>query len=218
MKVVVDALNWIAQLGPMVMMPLIILVLGLIFRIKLNILIKSALTIGVGFAGVNIVINWFVSQVGSSVSAMVKHWGIQTSILDVGWPARAAATWAFPLAAVMVFIVLGINVLLLVIKKTKTVMVDFWCYNHYIFVAALVYYATGKNVVLALVAGAIDAIISFKLADWTTPLVEDYFELEGVNFPTANSVGWAPIAWLLNKLWDLIPGINKIDARPEKIQ
>ena len=48
MKVVVDALNWIAQLGPMVMMPLIILVLGLIFRIKLNILIKSALTIGVG--------------------------------------------------------------------------------------------------------------------------------------------------------------------------
>lgn len=218
MKVVVDALNWIAQLGPMVMMPLIILVLGLIFRIKLNILIKSALTIGVGFAGVNIVINWFVSQVGSSVSAMVKHWGIQTSILDVGWPARAAATWAFPLAAVMVFIVLGINVLLLVIKKTNTVMVDFWSYNHYIFVAALVYYATGKNVVLALVAGAIDAIISFKLADWTTPLVEDYFELEGVNFPTANSVGWAPIAWLLNKLWDLIPGINKIDARPEKIQ
>ena len=218
MKVVVDALNWIAQLGSMVMMPLIILVLGLIFRIKLNILIKSALTIGVGFAGVNIVINWFVSQVGSSVSAMVKHWGIQTSILDVGWPARAAATWAFPLAAVMVFIVLGINVLLLVIKKTNTVMVDFWSYNHYIFVAALVYYATGKNVVLALVAGAIDAIISFKLADWTTPLVEDYFELEGVNFPTANSVGWAPIAWLLNKLWDLIPGINKIDARPEKIQ
>ena len=218
MKVVVDALNWIAQLGPMVMMPLIILVLGLILRIKLNILIKSALTIGVGFAGVNIVINWFVSQVGSSVSAMVKHWGIQTSILDVGWPARAAATWAFPLAAVMVFIVLGINVLLLVIKKTNTVMVDFWSYNHYIFVAALVYYATGKNVVLALVAGAIDAIISFKLADWTTPLVEDYFELEGVNFPTANSVGWAPIAWLLNKLWDLIPGINKIDARPEKIQ
>ena len=75
MKVVVDALNWIAQLGPMVMMPLIILVLGLIFRIKLNILIKSALTIGVGFAGVNIVISWFVSQVGSSVSAMVKHCG-----------------------------------------------------------------------------------------------------------------------------------------------
>lgn len=218
MKIVVDGLNWIAQLGPMVMMPIIIFILGLIFRVKLNVLLKSALTIGVGFAGVNIVINWFVAQVGPSVQAMVKNWGIQTSVMDVGWPARAAATWAFPLAAVMVFIVLGLNILMLVLKQTNTVMVDFWSYNHYIFVAALVYYATGQNAIIALVVGAIDAIISFKLADWTTPLVEDYFELEGVNFPTANSVGWAPIAWGLNKLWGVIPGINKIDARPDKIQ
>lgn len=218
MGIVVDGLNWIAQLGPMVMMPIIILILGLVFRVKINILIKSALTIGVGFAGVNIVINWFVAQVGPSVQAMVSNWGIQTSIMDVGWPARAAATWAFPLAAVMIFIVLGVNILMLLLKQTNTVMVDFWSYNHYIFVAALVYYATGKSITLALIAGALDAVISLKLADWTTPLVEDYFELEGVNFPTANSVGWAPIAWLLNKLWDVIPGINKIDIQSEKIQ
>lgn len=218
MQVVIDGLNWIAQLGPMVMMPIIIFILGLIFRVKLNVLAKSSLTTGVGFAGVTIVINWFVSQVGPSVQAMVSNWGIQTSIMDVGWPARAAATWAFPLAAVMVFVVLGINVLMLFTKMTRTVMVDFWSYNHYIFVAALVYYATGKNVVFALIVGAADAIISFKLADWTTPLVEEYFELEGVNFPTSNSVGWAPIAWALDKLWGAIPGIRKIDARPENIQ
>lgn len=218
MNIVIDALNWISSLGPMIMMPIIILILGLFFRIKLNILLKSALTVGIGFAGVNIIINWFISQVGPSVQLMVKNWGIQTSIMDVGWPARAAATWSFPLAAVMVFIILGINVLMLIFKKTNTVMVDFWSYNHYIFVAALVYYATDKNIILAVIFGAIDAIISFKLADWTTPLVEDYFELEGVNFPTANSVGWAPLAWLLNKLWDRIPGLNKVDARPEKIQ
>ncbi|MGM8184214.1 PTS galactitol transporter subunit IIC [Enterococcus italicus] len=218
MNIVIDALNWISSLGPMIMMPIIILILGLFFRIKLNTLLKSALTVGIGFAGVNIIINWFISQVGPSVQLMVKNWGIQTSIMDVGWPARAAATWSFPLAAVMVFIILGINVLMLIFKKTNTVMVDFWSYNHYIFVAALVYYATDKNIILAVIFGAIDAIISFKLAVWTTPLVEDYFELEGVNFPTANSVGWAPLAWLLNKLWDRIPGLNKVDARPEKIQ
>ena len=72
---------------------------------------------GIGFAGVNIIINWFISQVGPSVQLMVKNWGIQTSIMDVGWPARAAATWSFPLAAVMVFIILGINVLMLILKR-----------------------------------------------------------------------------------------------------
>jgi len=199
------------------MMPIIILVLGLIFRVKANVLVKSALLVGVGFAGVNIVINWFVAQVASSVTLMVSNWGIQTSIMDVGWPARAAATWAFPLAAVVVFVVLGVNVLMLVIKQTRTVMVDFWSYNHFIFTGALVWYATNSPW-LSLLASAIDAAITFKIADWTTPVVEDYFELEGVNFPTSNSVIWAPVAYVLNKLWDVIPGINKLNASPKGIQ
>jgi PTS system galactitol-specific IIC component len=217
METVVQALQAFASLGPMVMMPIIILILGLIFRIKMNVLVKSALMVGVGFAGVNIVINWFIAQVSPSVAAMVTNWGIQTSIMDVGWPARAAATWANPLAAVIVFVVLGVNVLMLVTKLTRTVMVDFWSYNHFIFTGALVWMVT-ENPALSLIASALDAAITFKIADWTTPVVEDYFELEGVNFPTSNSVIWAPVAWALNKLWDAIPGLNKLNASPKGIQ
>ena len=84
MEIIVTTLQTVASMGPMVMMPLIILVLGLIFRVKANILLKSALLVGIGFAGVNMVINWFVSQVAGSVSGMVANWGIQTSIMDVG--------------------------------------------------------------------------------------------------------------------------------------
>ena len=202
MDIVITGLQTIAGLGPMVMMPIIIMVLGLIFRVPFKTLIRSAFLVGIGFAGVNMVINW----------------GIQTSIMDVGWPARAAATWAFPLAAVVVFVVLGINAVMLITKTTRTVMVDFWSYNHFIFTGALVWYASGQNTIIALIAAALDAIITFKLADWTTPYVEDYFELEGVNFPTSNSVCWAPVAYLLNKLCDIIPGINKIDISPEGVQ
>lgn len=217
MEIVIQGLQAISSLGPMVMMPIIIMVLGLIFRIKMNVLVKSALMVGIGFAGVNVIINWFVSQVSPSVSAMVTNWGIQTSIMDVGWPARAAATWANPLAAVIVFVVLGVNVLMLVTKLTRTVMVDFWSYNHFIFSGALVWMVT-ENPTLAILASALDAAISFKLADWTTPVVEDYFELDGVNFPTSNSVIWAPVAWALNKVWDAIPGLNKLNASPKGIQ
>jgi PTS system galactitol-specific IIC component len=218
MGIVVTALQTIASMGPMVMMPLIILVLGLIFRVKPHVLLKSAFLVGIGFAGVNMVINWFVSQVAGSVSGMVANWGIQTSIMDVGWPARAAATWAFPLAAIVVFVVLGVNALLLLTKPTNTVMVDFWSYTHFIFTGALVWYATDGNPWLSIVAAALDFIITIKIADWTTPVVEDYFELEGVNFPTSNSAIWAPVAFVLNKLWDVIPGINKIDINPQGVQ
>lgn len=217
MDIVVEALQTISSLGPMCMMPLIIFVLGLIFRVRLNVLIKSALMVGIGFAGVNTIINWFVDQVSPSVTAMVENWGIQTSIMDVGWPARAAATWANPMAAIIVFVVLGVNVVMLITKLTRTVMVDFWSYNHFIFTGALVWMVT-DNPFYSLIAAAIDAVITFKIADWTTPVVEDYFELEGVNFPTSNSVIWAPVAFVLDKLWDHIPGLNKLNASPKGIQ
>lgn len=217
MEVVVQLLQAFASLGAMCMMPIIIMILGIIFRVKMNVLLKSALMVGIGFAGVNIVINWFISQVSPSVTQMVANWGIQTSIMDVGWPARAAATWANPLAAVIVFVVLGVNVLMLVTKQTRTVMVDFWSYNHFIFTGALVWVVTG-NLWAPILAAALDAVITFKLADWTTPVVEDYFELEGVNFPTSNSVIWAPVAFVLNKIWNVIPGLNKIDMSPKGVQ
>lgn len=216
MEKVIDFLNYVAALGPAIMMPLVILVFGLVFRVKIQTSIKSALMTGVGFLGVTMVINQFVAVVGPIAQQMVNNWGLATDIIDVGWPARAAATWSFQLAAVVVFVVLGLNVLMLVLKWTRCVMVDFWSYNHFILTAGLVFAVT-NNAFLALAASAIDAAITFKLADWTQPITEEYFGLEGVSFPTSNSIGWAPVAWGLNKIWERIPFLDKIEANPEKI-
>ena len=147
----------------------------------------------------------------------MANFGLHTDIMDVGWPARAAATWAYPLAAVVVFVVLGLNLVMLALKLTNCVMVDFWSYNHFIFCAAICYYASG-SVAIGLVCGAICAIVTFKLADWTQPVVEEAFGIPGVSFPTSNSISWAPLAWLLDKAYDHIPGLNKLQADPETIQ
>ena len=214
---VIDALNWIAGLGPMCMMPIIMFIIGICLRVKISTLIKCCITTGVGFCGVSLVINTFIAQVGPSVQNMVATFGLHTDIMDVGWPARAAATWAFPMAAIVVFIVLGINILMLLLKLTNCVMVDFWSYNHFIFCSAICYYASG-SIVVGLIAGAICAIVVFKLADWTQPVVEEAFGIPGVSFPTSNSISWAPLAFLLDKIYDHIPGLNKIKADPESIQ
>ncbi len=216
MNGVIDFLNYVASLGPAIMMPIVIVIIGLFLRIKMNVLLKSALMTGVGFLGVLMVINQFVAVVGPIAQQMVMKWGLSTSIIDVGWPARAAATWSFSLAAIVVFVVLGVNVLMLVLKWTRCVMVDFWSYNHFIVSAGLVYAVT-QNAILALIAAAIDAMITFKLADWTQPMCEEYFGLEGVSFPTSNSICWAPVAWLLDKVWSRIPFLDKIHADPATI-
>ncbi len=215
MSFAIDILNYIAGLGPSVMMPIIILIIGLLFRVPFSKLIRSALMTGVGFYGVSLVINNFTGFMGPIAQNMVNNWGFSTDIIDVGWPARAAATWSFSLSGVLVFIILGVNILMLALKLTRCVMVDFWSYNHFILGASLVYGVT-KSVPLAFIVAAVDAAITFKLCDWTQPLCEDTFGLEGVSFPTSNSVGWAPLAWALDKLWNVL-GLDKVKADPQAI-
>jgi len=217
MQSIIDALNYVAGLGPAIMMPIIILVIGLCFRLKVSTLIRSALLVGIGFMGVLITVNFFITTVGPAIQQMVQVWGLRTDIMDVAWPARAAATWSFPMAAVVVLVVLGLNILMLTFRWTRCVMVDFWSYNHFIFTAALVWYATG-SAVIAVIAAALTAAITFWLADWTAPLAENFFGLPGVSFPTTNSVNWAPIAWLMDKVYDAIPGFRDLKADPEYIR
>ncbi len=83
----------------------------------------------------------------------------------------------YPMAAVVVFVVLGLNILMLVLKLTNCVMVDFWSYNHFIFCAAICYYASG-SAIIGLICGAVCAIVTFKLADWTQPVVEEAFDCQ----------------------------------------
>ena len=49
-------LNYIVDLGPQVMMPIIITIFGLILGAKFGKALRAGLTVGVGFIGLNLVI------------------------------------------------------------------------------------------------------------------------------------------------------------------
>lgn len=217
MEIFVNALNYISGLGATCMMPIVIIVLGAILRLKFTTVFRSGILVGVGFCGVSVVTNYFISSVGPSIQQMVTLWGLKTDIMDVSWPARAAATWAVPIAGLVILVVLGVNILMLVTKLTRCVMVDFWSYNHFVFTAAITWYAT-DNVILALIAAVLDAAITFKLADISQPYVESYFGVPGMTYPTSNSTAWMPLAWLLEKIYSKIPGLNKLNADSATIQ
>ena len=55
------------------------------FQVKLSKAFRSGLTIGIGFAGINLVINMLKSNLGPAAQAMVENFGIKLDILDVGW-------------------------------------------------------------------------------------------------------------------------------------
>lgn len=56
--------NTIMDAGATVMLPIIITIIGLIFGVKLSKAFRSGLTIGIGFAGINLVINMMKADLG----------------------------------------------------------------------------------------------------------------------------------------------------------
>ncbi|EOA3011335.1 PTS galactitol transporter subunit IIC [Enterococcus faecalis] len=208
MNIVMDIFNFFIDAGPTVMLPVIITIIGLIFGLKITRAFKSGLTLGIGFAGIKLILDFMTTNVGPAAKAMVDRTGVKLDALDVGWGSIAAVTWASPIIPILIFSILIINIVLLILKKTHTLDVDIWNYHHMAIVGVMVYFVT-KNVFLGVGASVVMAIVTFKMSDWSQPMVEDFFGIPGVSLPTVSALSSLVIAWPLNWLLDRIPLFKK---------
>ena len=71
---------------------------------------------------------------------------------------------------------------------------------------------------MAILAGVLYEIAVLKIADWTAPLVKNYFGMEGLSFPTGSTCAQGLIGIPIVKLIAKIPGIRNLQADPETIQ
>lgn len=209
LDIIMSAFNWLMDAGPTVMLPVIITIIGVIFRLKITKAFKAGLTLGIGFAGIRLILDFMTSNIGPAARAMVENIGIELDVLDVGWGAIAAVTWSSPIIALLVAAILITNIVMLVLKVTKTLDVDIWNYHHMAIVGIMVHYVTG-NALLGVAASVVMAATTFKIADWSQPMIEKFFGIPGVTLPTVSATSSLVIAWPLNWLMDKIPGINKI--------
>ncbi|HEY9062779.1 MAG TPA: PTS transporter subunit IIC [Pseudobacteroides sp.] len=217
MDIVKQAAMYFLGFKPYVMLPVIIFILALIFRIKLRTAITSAFTIGIGFIGIFIVFDYFVAIINPVIQNLIKRTGLNLNVLDAGWPPLAAITWSFAFAPVFIILVMAVNIILLITKLTKTINIDIWNYWHFIFTGALVYNVT-QNIFLSSLATVIICVITLKIADWSAPLVNKFSGMEGISIPTLSAATYFPFGILGNKLIDKMPFVNKIDANPEKMK
>lgn len=210
-------IQFILDLGPTVMMPIIITIMGLIFRQKLSKAFRAGLTIGIGFTGIFLVIGLLVENLSPATQAMVENWGLKLDVMDVGWPISASISFGTSIVPTVFLIGIIINMLMLALNWTKTMNVDLWNYWHFVFTGALVMYLT-DNLVYGLIAAAITIVIILKLADWTAPYVQEFFGLPGVTLPHTETLSWAPLSIGINWIIEKIPGVRNIDFDTEKIQ
>jgi len=210
-------LQYIVSFKVYVMLPIIIFLFSLVFRVKVRIAIKSALTIGIGFIGIFVIFGFFIGAISPAVEALVQRTGLAMNTLDVGWPPLASIAWSFPLAPLMIIIVIIVNIVMLLLKLTKVINIDIWNFWHFIIASVLVN-ATTHNIFLAIAAGVTASVIIIKIADWSVPQVNRYPGMSGIAITTLSAVSYYPVGVIGNALLDKIPGVRKWSANPVTIQ
>ncbi|WAW14941.1 PTS galactitol transporter subunit IIC [Peptostreptococcus equinus] len=217
MDKLLQVVQYILGIGPTVILPVTILLLGLVFKIKFTKALKSGLTIGIGFVGIGLVVNLLTSTLGPAAQGMVARFGLSLTVIDVGWPTTASATWASPVAPIIIPVCLIVNLILIYFNKTKTLNIDIWNYWHFIVAGAFGYIVTG-SFIWAIICAIIMELLVLYTADKTAPYVSEFYGLEGVCLPTGSTASFAPLGYLVGKLVEKIPGLNKIEADPDTIQ
>ena len=168
-----EILQWILGLGASVMLPIIMFVFAMIMGAGFTKSFRSGITIGIGFTGINLVINLLTSSLGPASIAMTERLGLNLTIIDIGWPAMSAISWAWVAAGLLIPVVLVINFIMLSLKLTKTMNVDLWNFWQFSFIGAAVT-ATSGSVMWGMVAASVAAVIALLLADYTQKYIENY--------------------------------------------
>lgn len=117
---------YIISLGAAVMMPVIFTVLGVCIGIRLGDALKSGLKVGVGFVGLSIVTALLTSALGPALNSVVDIYDLQLGVFDMGWPAAATVAYNTAVGAFIIPVCLGVNLLMLLTKTTRTVNIDLW--------------------------------------------------------------------------------------------
>lgn len=212
-----EVVQYILGFGPAVVIPMIMFLFAVLFGAKLADAAKNAMTVGIGFLGLSLLIGFMVTSLSSSTEAMVKNLNLHYEVLDLGWPLISA----FSLAALSLPIVYALcfatNLLMISTNTTKTLNVDFWNYWHFVFAGIIVEQVTG-SFWMGIFASWITFIITLKIADYIAPHVQKFCDTPNVTITQAEIVAWAPLAFLMDRVIDRIPLINKIDLNLSKIE
>jgi PTS system galactitol-specific IIC component len=211
MDVLRNIVNYVLDMGAPVFVPLIMLIIALIAKMKFGEAFSSALTLGIAFVAMNLVIGFMMEYIGGAAESLAKNTGVNLTAVDGGWPGMAAISWAWPFAFLMFPLQLGINIAMLVLNWTKILNVDMWNVWAKIFTAVMVSYISG-SIIAGFVVAAIQIVVELKFGDAIGKRVEEITGIPGVTVPHFMAL-IAVIMYPLNKILDYIPIFNKeIDA------
>ena len=210
LEAIIEFFAWFSDLlstaGQAVWLPVFMFILAMLFGSKLGTAIRCAITLGVAWVGLQVVLGLFFTAMVPPTVAMIERTGVTLTAVDVGWPPMAAIAFGTTVGALIIPIGIVVNLILLGANLTKTLDIDIWNFWHWAFVGGTLYQFTGDFLFSVLAAVAYE-VMCLKVGDWTVkPLWDLIPGYKGYSLPHGGGwVGAIPVIALFKPLVDKIP-------------
>lgn len=202
-------------MGAVLFVPIVIFFTGILFGLHWMKSFRAAITVGVGFIGVNLALSLVWDQLGPVTQDIVARFGLRLEVLDTSWTSAAAVAFTGQVGVFIIPYVLLINIILISLRLTKTMNIDIWNYWHFALSGTLVGVMTGSSF-LGFLATACHVVIVLQFADISASHVQKELNLPGVSIPHANTVALVPLYLLLDKIYDSIPFLASPAGKEEQ--
>jgi PTS system galactitol-specific IIC component len=198
-----------------VILPVFMLILALVARMPVKRALLATIRIGAGFAGVFVVFNFFVAQISPAIKAIIALRGLNYPVVDVGYAPLAIITWSSTLTPIVIPLIMVLNLVMLMTRTTKTLYIDLWNYWHFALTGVLVMSVT-SNIFFGLAAALISAIYNITVTEWSAPYVKRETGMDGIAISPVTVAGFLPYAVLMDKLFDSVPVLKKLNWDPSR--
>ncbi|ENH7360293.1 permease [Salmonella enterica] len=209
--------DYILSLGGTVFVPIIMIIIGLIFRIPWLQAVKAGVTVGIGFVGMGLVIVMAIDSLSPPIKVMIERFGLTLHVFDVGAGPASGVGYATAIGAMIIPVIFLLNVGMLVTRLTKTMNVDIYNYWHYAITGTVVQLMTG-SLIYGVLGAICHAALSLKMADWTAKRVQNIVGLEGISIPQGYGSSSVPLFVLLDAIYEKIPFMKGRNIDAQEIQ
>ncbi len=215
------------QLGSGVVMLIVMTVLAMAFGVKFTKALEGGIKLAIALTGIGAIIGILTGAFSESLQAFVKNTGISLNIIDVGWAPLATITWGSPYTLYFLLVMLVVNIVMIVMKKTDTLDVDIFDIWHLSITGLLIMWYAARNqlpvvlsVIIATVAVVLVGVLKIINSDLMKPTFDDLLGTGPQSPMTSTHMNYMmnPIIMVLDKIFDKVfPGLDKYDFDAAKL-
>ncbi|MDD5658395.1 MAG: hypothetical protein PHR39_00060 [Actinomycetota bacterium] len=217
MEILYKTIKIFAEIGPAGLIPIILFLIGLITtRNKLTLLINSVY-VYLGLITFSFLLGFYINFFNPVINTILAITNKKFQAIDIGWLVAQKMDIYNPFVLQLAFILIALNILMLLLRLTRTINIDIWNLWLFMFSGIFIYEVTGI-MWLGILFSCVIATISFVLADIYSPYLESYYGIKGISNPQPQTIVWAPVSNFVNFILNKIPFIKRLNIFYEEIQ